>query len=240
MSNLPAKINIDDSGIVGTTTENSPAEKPFLPRLQILYANSDVISTWDANNDVPKPQPGTFWLGPPGGETLGTSFIGIPCAIRDHALQLKNGEVSLESFRRSSGTTPPKDKDESIFNQIENAPKQQDKKINRWGYDALIWIPAAKSFAIIFLHSTARPVGKDCRTHKGQFCRFRVYTPPSNNYVWYIPEITPIKQIDQLDPSKDTFLPQDNLLQQELVKFKNPVARGEGRENETGVDGRPR
>lgn len=246
MSKLPMNLNAINA-IQGTAGENVPPAAQWTQGIQIVYNNSTILDDWDEKVDGPKPAVGEFWLGQKNGKPLGKVFVAVPIAIRDHALQTKGGETTAESFNgckccasTQRSTSPPTNEEEKIFHSIASAPKQQDKKLNRWGSDVLLWIPEHKLFAQIFLHSTNRQCIGAYQANFGKFCKIKSYTPPSSQYTWYLAECRPVMDVSTLDPQKETFLPTEEATVEEVTKFKNPTPRGEGRTNSSGVDGRPR
>src|SRR3990167_4304048 len=245
MSNLPTVFNKLNEIQVTAKDAELPTTQ-WTPNTQIIYSSSTILEGWDVKEDGPMPVIGEFWMGQKNGKSLGKSFVAVPCARRLHALQTKGGEVTAESFDRAGGDegmdkfSPPKfeNEDQRTFHKIESAPKQEGKFMNRWGYDVLLWVPSVKSFTTIFLHSTNRTCAKAYKDNIGQFCRVKSYSPPSSQYTWYLAECRRVEDLTMLDPSRETFIPSDDALTEEVTKFKNPVSRTAA--SNTGVDGRPR
>lgn len=245
MSNEVIKLD-KISAIQGTVGASIPHTQAWLNSVQVLYPGSRIITTW-TKEDGSIPPVGEFWYGNKNGTLLGKSFIAIPITFRDHALQMKGSEVTLESYKRLpqradefSPFPVNASQEEKDFHAIEIAPKQDGKFLNRWGNDVLLWIPQLKVFATLYLHSANRSCTDGYANNLGKFCKLKVYTPPSAQQTYYLMECRPVADISTLDPAKEIWVPTDEAMVEEVTKFKNPSPRNSNNNMGTGIDGRPR
>lgn len=237
ISNLPDLPKTVSEGNVDT----SPL---FTTRLQIISGQSKVKVDWNKDKGEP-PVDGTIWFGPPGGKDLGIEIIVIPIAVRDHALQMKAGNVSLESFKAPPKIRPPQGIDEEIFRKIENNLKSKTKGIiNYTGNDVLFWVIASityrepiEKFGIFFFRNTAIPEVANCKLNFGKICRLFSDKIVTANFTWYNPYIECLKSPKGEIPNYS--IPDEFKLKEELERFWNPTPQGEGREV-VDPEGRPR
>ena len=234
-------IKINDE-IESNVSSNAPVNTPFTPRLQILYGLSQVVKEWK-DDQGEKPLEGDFWLGPPGGQNLKRQIYVVPITLRDHALRYSGKTVNLESFKRPTAIMPPQNKDEEIFREIEKSPKQDQakKQMNNWGMDVLLWLPIQRTFAIHFLHSTARSAAsqfKDPVNKVNNLGKLMLWTSRRKNsasFSWWGPEATFPPPFDLTDSTQATLVEsiKNNIPdhKEELVKFLNPIPQGVGRES---------
>lgn len=233
--------------IESSVSSNAPTDAPFIPRLQILYSLSQVMKDWKESEQGKKPFEGDFWLGPPGGVNFGRSVYIIPIALRDHALRYSGKNVAAESFKRQeSKILPPNNKDEEIFREIENSPKQDQskKQMNLWGVDTLFWLPpqcllSVGTFAIFFFHSTARQETSKFKDSKknvnncGKLMILESKPVKSANFSWLSPEPSfppPFNLADseqvRLSEAIKNSIPAPETLKEEVTKFLNPSPQG--------------
>ena len=229
---LPADMNVSD---------NVSTDQPFTPRIQLIHSTSKIIKEWN-NADGKRPEAGEFLLGPPGQKLIGRTLNAVSLMWRDHALQVKGNEVTLESFDCPKPGHPAKNQDQEIFNKIIASKRSGDKKVqNRVGKDVLFWLPDYGVYAIYFFANTATKEAGNCvikvegQPKFGRFCIFTSYeTPPSSSgFQWWLPEIE-----NEMIPDGTVLPPQDQVIK-EIQAFVSPSPKGEGRTSE-GVDGRPR
>ena len=225
-------------------SNNLPVDSPFTTRLQLVHDTSKVRKEWKAENG-PKPEAGDFLVGPPGAKLIGREFDALSIFWRDHALQTRGDEVTLESFDCPPRGMPPKTSDQEVFRRIEEMKRSGDKKFqSRIGKDLMLWIPAEQKIVVYFLANTAaREAGNACifnketKTYKFGFhvhFKSRETPPSSNGYQWWLPEI----EIIGLPTAE--MLPPTEVLKDEFQKFIQPTPKGAGRVDNSGVDGRPR
>lgn len=135
----------------------------FIPQIQLLQAQSEVVATPPADASEP-PRPGMFWFGK--NMSLGRSFEAIPFAARPHALRIKNKKVHSESFKNGS----------ELFKEIEKVAADYAAKnagdLGRWGADFLMWVPKYQKFGSFFVHSTMRPIIPILKECGGKMVRF--------------------------------------------------------------------
>ena len=235
MENNPL-MKIEQS-VPSTVSNNASTEPLFTTRLQLLQNLSTTITGWKAedNPGINKPEPGEFWLGPPGGQCLKKEFHAICISWRDHALQLRNSETVCESYISPPKGVPPKNVDEQIFAKVSGLPKQsKDEKgrplTNMWGKDVLFWVPDYQKFAIMFFHSTARPCAANAFVARGKLLVVRSQFVETQSFSWYTPEIAVYSKAIEAGSIK---LPNEAEVKEEMTKFLNPNPRGEGRESTT-------
>lgn len=240
MDNNPL-VKLEQS-VPSTVSNNTSTDALFTTRLQLLQNLSQVITGWKAeeNQGVTKPEPGEFWMGPPGGQSMGRDFQAICISWRDHALQLKGGETRFESYQAPPKGVPSKNVDEEIFSKISSLPKSQmEGKVqitNMWGKDVLFWVPTVSKFAIMFFHSTARPSAANAFAARGKLLTLHSQFVETQSFSWYTPEIQVYSKA--VDPGS-VALPSEANVKDEMTKFLNPIPRGEGRTSIT-EDGRVR
>lgn len=230
MENNPL-VKLEQS-VPSTISNNTSTDPLFTTRLQLLQNLSTVITGWKAeeNQGIEKPEPGEFWIGPPGGQSMGRDFQAICISWRDHALQLRGGDTSFESYQSPPKGVPPKNADEEIFIKISSQPKTtKDGKIqvtNMWGKDVLFWIPSLSKFAVMFFHSTARPAAANAFAARGKLLTLHSQFVETQSFSWYTPEIQVYAKT--IEPGSIA-LPRDADLKEEMTKFLNPIPRGDGR-----------
>ena len=225
-------------------SNNLPVDSLFTTRLQLIHDTSKVRKEWKAENG-PKPEAGDFLVGPPGAKLIGREFDAVSIFWRDHALQTRADEVTMESFDCPVRGMPPKNQDQEIFRMIEASKRSGDKKVqSRIGKDLMLWIPSEQKIVVYFLANTASREAvnacvydKEAKKYKfGYHVHFKSReTPPSSSgYQWWLPEIEVVGL-----PTAEMLPPQE-ILEDEFKKFIQPVPKGSGRVDNSGVDGRPR
>lgn len=238
MLNLPEILG---QGNVGNVSDQDTSTD-FTGRIQLIYGTSKVRTEWKGKGK--KPDDGTYWWGTSddNGKSLGTEWLGVVIATRNHALQLKAGQADMEAFDRPAPGKPPATKEQEIFMQIET--KARDYKNNKdyankamFGSDVLFYVPSINEYGIYFMHSTASTEASNCRANKGKLVKICLQNPAPKNKQGITYNSPSVEDTDQ--PTEPINIDPDKL-KLEYARFVNPIAKGNFTEIVQGPDGRVR